>query len=142
MGVARQERAGLSAQHSSAARVQDVLARFKAKHGSDWALLPEKAVFQLNDTHPTIGVAELMRLLVDQEGLDWSTAKDYTTRCIAFTNHTVMPEALERWPVKVMAELLPRHVEIIKQLDVDWCARARAFWAVLRVLGFCVVFEC
>jgi glucan phosphorylase len=102
--------------------LQDVLSRFKDKHGTDFAMLPEKAIFQLNDTHPTIGVAELMRLLVDVEGLAWEKAKKVTTACIAFTNHTVMPEALERWPVEVMDELLPRHVEIIQKLDKEWCA--------------------
>jgi starch phosphorylase len=100
------------------------LARFKAKHGKDWVLLAEKAIFQLNDTHPTIGVAELMRLLVDQEGLEWNKAKAITNKCIAFTNHTVMPEALERWPINVMRELLPRHVDIIERLDKEWFAPA------------------
>lgn len=99
-----------------------MLARLKAKHGTDWAKLPEKAIFQLNDTHPTIGVAELMRLLVDQEGMQWEVAKKITIETLAFTNHTVMPEALERWPVDVMEELLPRHVAIIKRLDTEWCA--------------------
>lgn len=107
----------------SRARAQDALARFTAKHGTDWEKLPEKVVFQLNDTHPTIGVAELQRLLVDVHHVPWETAKDLTIKCLAFTNHTVMPEALERWPVTVMAQLLPRHVQIIDRLDTEWCVR-------------------
>jgi glycogen phosphorylase len=103
------------------ASLQDVLARFKAKHGTNWELLPEKAMFQLNDTHPTIAVAELMRLLVDEEKVPWDTAKSITIKSLAFTNHTVMPEALERWPFLVMQQLLPRHTQIIERLDLEWC---------------------
>jgi starch phosphorylase len=99
---------------------QDALARFKSKHGTNWQMLPEKMMFQLNDTHPTIGVAELQRLLVDVEKLPWDEAKEITKKCLAFTNHTVMPEALERWPVAVMAELLPRHMQIIERMDIEW----------------------
>ncbi|KXZ54777.1 hypothetical protein GPECTOR_4g847 [Gonium pectorale] len=102
------------------ASLQDVLSRFKAVHGSSWDLLPEKACFQLNDTHPTIAVAELMRLLVDVEGLDWEAAWTITTKCLNYTNHTVMPEALEKWPVKVMAKMLPRHMEIIEVINEGW----------------------
>ncbi|GFR50336.1 hypothetical protein Agub_g12544 [Astrephomene gubernaculifera] len=103
------------------ASLQDVLSRFKATHGSArWDLLPSKAVFQLNDTHPTIAVAELMRLLVDVEGLEWDEAWGITTKCLNYTNHTVMPEALEKWPVKVMAKMLPRHMEIIEVINEGW----------------------
>eukprot|EP00210_Caulerpa_lentillifera_P007275 g6957.t1 len=102
------------------ASLQDVLARFKSRHGSNWDLLPEKECFQLNDTHPTIGVAELMRLLVDEEGLSWMKAWNLTTNVFAFTNHTVMPEALEKWNVTVVEELLPRVYEIITQIDNEW----------------------
>ena len=104
--------------------MQDVLARFVAKHGTNWELLPEKAMFQMNDTHPTIAVAELMRVLVDEHKVAWDTAKFTTIKCLAFTNHTVMPEALERWPFEVMTELLPRHAQIIERLDLEWCAAA------------------
>lgn len=112
------------------ASLQDVLARFKAGAGiggaggaadkASWEGLPEKAVFQMNDTHPTIAVAELMRLLVDVEGLDWEQAWGITTRCVNYTNHTVMPEALEKWPVAVLAKMLPRHMEIIDIVNAGW----------------------
>ncbi|KAG2490821.1 hypothetical protein HYH03_010742 [Edaphochlamys debaryana] len=102
------------------ASLQDVLSRFKATHGTKFELLPDKACFQLNDTHPTIAVAELMRLLVDVEGLDWDAAWTITTKCLNYTNHTVMPEALEKWPVKVMAKMLPRHMEIIEVINEGW----------------------
>jgi starch phosphorylase len=107
------------------ASLQDVIARFKqnvdtTKSKSSWDALPEKAVFQLNDTHPTIAVAELMRLLVDVEGLDWEQAWAITTRCVNYTNHTVMPEALEKWPVAVLAKMLPRHMEIIDVINAGW----------------------
>lgn len=109
--------------------MQDALARFKAKHGTNWDLLPEKMMFQLNDTHPTIGVAELQRLLVDVEHLPWDAAKALTKKCLAFTNHTVMPEALERWPVTVMQTLLPRHMQIIERMDMEWNDFLRAKYA-------------
>mmetsp|Transcript_11859 Transcript_11859/g.25461 ORF Transcript_11859/g.25461 Transcript_11859/m.25461 type:complete len:871 (-) Transcript_11859:450-3062(-) len=102
------------------ASLQDVFARFKARHGTQWDLLPEKACFQLNDTHPTIAVAEVMRLLVDVEGLPWDQAWTITTKVLNYTNHTVMPEALEKWPVKVMAKMLPRHMEIIEIINDGW----------------------
>ncbi|KAG2434907.1 hypothetical protein HYH02_012105 [Chlamydomonas schloesseri] len=102
------------------ASLQDVMSRFRAVHGSNWEALPEKACFQLNDTHPTIAVAELMRLLVDVEGLEWDAAWTITTKCLNYTNHTVMPEALEKWPVKVMAKMLPRHMEIIEVINEGW----------------------
>mmetsp|Transcript_9136 Transcript_9136/g.24625 ORF Transcript_9136/g.24625 Transcript_9136/m.24625 type:complete len:866 (-) Transcript_9136:323-2920(-) len=103
------------------ASLQDVLARFKAVHGtSNWDLLPEKACFQLNDTHPTMAMAELTRLLVDVEGLSWEQGVKLTSQCLNYTNHTVMPEALEKWPVKVLAKMLPRNLEIIEIIDEGW----------------------
>lgn len=102
------------------ASLQDVLHKFKEKHGNNWDLLPEKACFQLNDTHPTIGVAELMRILMDEEGLGWTKSWEVTQKTFAFTNHTVMPEALEKWPVKVVEELLPRIMVIIDEISNRW----------------------
>jgi starch phosphorylase len=101
------------------ASIQDVIARYLSKH-SDLAGLPEKACFQMNDTHPTIAVAELMRLLIDVHGMTFEKAWDITGRSLAYTNHTVMPEALEKWPVKVLQKLLPRHMQLIEQINAKW----------------------
>lgn len=99
-----------------AATFQDILRRFKKKN-DDWNLLPERVAIQLNDTHPTIAVAELMRLLLDNEGLSWDQAWDISVKTFAYTNHTVLPEALETWPVSLMTTLLPRHMEIIYEIN-------------------------
>jgi starch phosphorylase len=94
------------------ASLQDALRTFREEE-TDWRRLPERAVFQLNDTHPALAVAELMRLLVDVHGLDWELAWSLCTQCLAYTNHTVLPEALERWEVELFGRLLPRHLEIV-----------------------------
>lgn len=106
------------------ASLQDTIARFLEKH-QDLAKLPEKACFQMNDTHPTIAVAELMRLLMDEHNLSFEAAWDITTRCVAYTNHTVMPEALEKWPVAVLSKLLPRHMQIIEAINDRWLKSVR-----------------
>lgn len=101
--------------------VQDVVRRFKESNGSsrsDFDAFPDKVAFQLNDTHPTIAIPELMRLLMDENGLGWTKSWEITQKVFAFTNHTVMPEALERWPVPLMERLLPRHMQII--YDINW----------------------
>ncbi|KAL4434792.1 hypothetical protein ABPG77_005319 [Micractinium sp. CCAP 211/92] len=103
------------------ASLQDTIARYLEKH-SDLTGLPEKACFQMNDTHPTIAVAELMRLLIDVHGLSYDDAWAVTTKTVAYTNHTVMPEALEKWPVRVLAKLLPRHMELIEEINDRWLA--------------------
>jgi starch phosphorylase len=95
-----------------AASLRDIIRRFRF-HNSDWASFPDKVAIQLNDTHPVIGIPELMRILVDEEGLDWDEAWSITRRCFAYTCHTLMPEALEEWPVSLFERLLPRHLEII-----------------------------
>ena len=103
------------------ATLQDILRRFKDAHPGAEALstlFANKVALQLNDTHPTIGVAELMRLLMDESGLGWTAAWDVTTRVFSFTNHTVLPEALEKWPVELVEALLPRHMQIIN--DINW----------------------
>ncbi|PRW61019.1 Alpha-glucan phosphorylase cytosolic [Chlorella sorokiniana] len=106
------------------ASLQDTIARYLEKH-SDLAGLPEKACFQMNDTHPTIAVAELMRLLIDVHGLPYDKAWAITTKSLAYTNHTVMPEALEKWPVAVMQKLLPRHMQLIEQINDAWLASVK-----------------
>jgi len=94
------------------ASIQDITARFK-RHNDDWREFPNKAVIQLNDTHPALAVPELLRILLDEEGLEWETAWDICVRTFGYTNHTILPEALEEWPVELLQRLLPRHLEII-----------------------------
>jgi starch phosphorylase len=98
------------------ASLQDMLFRFKKNHES-WAQLPDKLAVQLNDTHPAIAVAEMMRLLVDIHHLTWDEAWGLTTRIFSYTNHTLMPEALETWPVAMFESLLPRHLQIIYEIN-------------------------
>jgi starch phosphorylase len=96
--------------------LQDALRRFKSD-GNTWALFPDKVFFQLNDTHPALVVAELMRLLIDREGLGWDAAWKITTASTGYTNHTILPEALETWPVAMFGRLLPRHLQIIYEIN-------------------------
>jgi len=93
--------------------------------GFDLRDLPDRLTFQLNDTHPVIAVPELMRLLMDEHGFDAATAWDITSRCFNYTCHTLLPEALETWPVDLMARLLPRHMEIIDAINADFLAMVR-----------------
>jgi starch phosphorylase len=99
-----------------ACSLADLIRRFRAA-GNDWSALPEKAAIQLNDTHPTMAVPELMRWLLDEAKLDWDAAWDITQRTLAYTNHTLLPEALEKWPVAWFEFLLPRHLEIIYEIN-------------------------
>ena len=98
------------------ATLQQVVKKFKENH-DNLRDLPDKVVFQMNDTHPTITVPELMRILVDDEGLEWDDAWDITTRCCAYTNHTIMSEALEKWPVDLFMRLLPRVYQIVDEIN-------------------------
>ena len=98
------------------ASVQRAVARFKKNH-PDIHQLPEKVTFQLNDTHPTVAVAELMRLLLDEEGLEWDEAWEITTKTCAYTNHTIMAEALEKWPIEIFSRLLPRIYQIVEEIN-------------------------
>ena len=98
------------------ASLQDILNRYIRTH-EDLRLLPEKVAIQLNDTHPALAVPELMRLLLDQHHLDWESAWDLTVRTFAYTNHTLMPEALECWPVAMLERMLPRHLRIIYEIN-------------------------
>lgn len=108
------------------ASLQDTIARHLATHGT-LDNLSDKAVFQLNDTHPTIAVAELLRQLVDVHGLPYDKAWAITTKSLAYTNHTVMPEALEKWPVAVLEKLLPRHMALIRTINDRWLASIKPF---------------
>ncbi|KAK9277770.1 hypothetical protein L1049_007317 [Liquidambar formosana] len=103
------------------ASLQDIIARFERRSGGpvNWEKFPEKVAVQMNDTHPTLCIPELIRILMDVKGLNWKEAWDITQRTVAYTNHTVLPEALEKWSLKLMQELLPRHVEIIKMIDEE-----------------------
>ena len=99
-----------------ACSLADLIRRFR-KSNADWSALPEKVAIQLNDTHPTMAVPELMRILLDEAHLDWDQAWDLTRRTLAYTNHTLLPEALEKWPVAWFETMLPRHLEIIFEIN-------------------------
>ncbi|KAG9439753.1 hypothetical protein H6P81_019918 [Aristolochia fimbriata] len=103
------------------ASLQDIIARFERRSGKSvsWDEFPEKVAVQMNDTHPTLCIPELMRILIDIKGLDWKEAWSITQRTVAYTNHTVLPEALEKWSYEVMQKLLPRHIEIIEMIDEE-----------------------
>ncbi len=96
--------------------VADILRRFREEN-DDWRTLPDKAFIHLNETHPALVIPELMRVLMDLEGLDWDVAWDITCRTTGYTNHTILPEALEKWPVSMMERLLPRHLQIIYEIN-------------------------
>jgi starch phosphorylase len=108
-----------------AASLRDIIRRFHLRN-SDWANFPNKVVIQLNDTHPVIGIPELMRILVDEEGLDWGMAWDITQRSFAYTCHTLMPEALEEWSVSLFERLLPRHLELIYEINAAFLKQVAA----------------
>ena len=98
------------------ASLQAAIEKYKKNH-SDIRKLYEKVVFQMNDTHPTVAVAELMRILMDEEGLGWDEAWEVTIKCVAYTNHTIMSEALEKWPIELFSRLLPRVYQIIEEIN-------------------------
>ena len=109
----------------TSASIQDILARHLAEHGR-LTNLSDKVAIHLNDTHPAIGVAELMRLLVDEHGFGWHAAWAITKKVFSYTNHTLMPEALETWPVALMQHVLPRHLDIIFRINAEFLAEAAA----------------
>jgi starch phosphorylase len=110
------------------ASLQDIIARFKERRSGpiNWSDFPTKVAVQMNDTHPTLAIPELMRILMDDEGLGWDEAWAVTSKTVAYTNHTVLPEALEKWSQAVMAKLLPRHFEIITEIDKQFLAMVRS----------------
>ena len=109
------------------ASLQAALTKYK-KHHDDIHKLPEKMPIQMNDTHPTVAVAELMRLLLDEEGLGWDEAWEITTKTCAYTNHTIMAEALEKWPIDLFSRLLPRVYQIIQEIDRRFVAKIREMY--------------
>lgn len=111
----------------NSASLQVAIKKFKEQN-EDIHMLPEKVVFQMNDTHPTVSVAELMRILLDEEHLEWEDAWDITTRCCAYTNHTIMAEALEKWPIDLFSRLLPRVYQIIQEIDRRFVAKIREMY--------------
>ncbi len=112
----------------ASASLKDVLRQWIEQHGEDFSEFAEKNVFQLNDTHPSCAVPELMRLLMDEHGLDWEGAWEITRRTMAYTNHTLLPEALETWPVRLFEQLLPRLLEIIYEINARFLAEVAQRW--------------
>jgi len=112
----------------ASASLQDVLREWCRLHGDDFSEFAAKSVFQLNDTHPSVSVAELMRLLMDEHGLGWNEAWAITSSSMAYTNHTLLPEALERWSVGLFAQLLPRLLEIIYEINARFMAEVARRW--------------
>ncbi len=110
-----------------ACSLADIVRRFK-RENEEWERFPDYAAVQLNDTHPSIAIAELMRILIDQENLEWDEAWDITKRSMGYTNHTLMPEALEKWPVPMMENLLPRHMQIIFEINRRFLQYAGTFF--------------
>ncbi len=101
----------------SACSLKDIIRRYKRAHGNDFSKFAEKIAVQLNDTHPTIAIPELMRIFVDEERIDWEKAWDICYKVFSYTNHTLLPEALEKWPVYLFERVLPRHLEIIYEIN-------------------------
>jgi len=112
----------------ASASLKDVLRQWQNRHGDDFSQFADKHCFQLNDTHPSIAVAELMRLLIDVHLLEWDDAWAITTKCMAYTNHTLLPEALERWPVRLFQQLVPRLLEIVQEINSRFVAEVAKRW--------------
>jgi len=110
-----------------ACSLRDIVRRFKRRH-DNFEIFPEKVAIQLNDTHPVLAIAELMRILVDEEGLPWEKAWDITQATFGYTNHTLMPEALEKWPVSLMEYVLPRHLQIIYEINHRFLQQVAQIW--------------
>jgi len=101
----------------SACSVKDIVRQYKVRHGDDWSHFSDEVVIQLNDTHPTVAILEMLRLLVDDEGMEWSAAWQLCQDVFAYTNHTLLPEALEKWSVALFERVIPRHLEMLYQIN-------------------------
>ncbi|WP_144207408.1 glycogen/starch/alpha-glucan phosphorylase [Shewanella donghaensis] len=112
----------------SSASLQDIIQRYVAVHGTDFSRFSELNVMQLNDTHPSIAVPEMMRLLMDSHGLNWDQAWAITSKSVAYTNHTLLPEALERWPVRMLKHMLPRILDIIYEINARYLEDVAHHW--------------
>ena len=114
----------------ASASIKDAVRLWERQGNSDYSLFAADNVFQMNDTHPTVAVAELMRILVDKKGMGWDEAWAITTQCMAYTNHTLLPEALERWPLHLFEKLLPRILEIIYEINARFLREVSMKWPV------------
>lgn len=112
----------------SACSLKDIIRRYKRANGDDWKRFSSQVVIQLNDTHPAIAIPELMRILVDRAQLDWDTAWGICTKTFAYTNHTLLPEALEKWPARMIEKILPRHLEIIYEINHRFMIEVESLW--------------
>ncbi|GFO55089.1 alpha-1,4 glucan phosphorylase [Geomonas sp. Red276] len=112
----------------ASASLQDVIARWISRNGRDFTEFGDKNCFQLNDTHPSCAVPELMRLLMDEQGMGWEEAWNITSRCMAYTNHTLLPEALEKWSLDLFRQLLPRVLEIIFEINARFLSEVSSRW--------------
>ena len=110
------------------ATLQWILKEFESRNGANWSLLPEKIVIHINDTHPTMAIPELMRILMDEKGLGWDEAWDIVTKVVAYTNHTVMSEALEKWPQDMFRRVVPRLYMILEEMNRRLMERVEAFY--------------
>ncbi|TDF41551.1 glycogen/starch/alpha-glucan phosphorylase [Alteromonadaceae bacterium M269] len=111
-----------------ACSLKDIVRRYKRAHGDDWSYFTQQVVIQLNDTHPAIAIPELMRILVDRAEMSWDKAWDICTQVFAYTNHTLLPEALESWPVRMIEKILPRHLEIIYEINHQFMSMVERQW--------------
>jgi starch phosphorylase len=110
------------------ATLQDILRRYRKTSTGGFSDFPDQVAVQLNDTHPAVGIPELMRILLDQEGLSWEEAWDITVRTFAYTNHTILPEALEKWPVSLFGYVLPRHLQLVFEINRRFLAQVAERW--------------
>jgi starch phosphorylase len=112
----------------SACSLKDIIRRYKRAHGDNWDRFSDQVVIQLNDTHPAIAIPELMRILIDRAELDWDKAWGICTKTFAYTNHTLLPEALEKWPERMFEKILPRHLEIIYEINHRFMIEVEKKW--------------